>query len=167
MAFLECVSLSFQDPHQELKGKNVLIARCSPELTAARFGLEPVQLSALLQECRQRLSSARAQRPRPHLDTKMLAAWNGERQLCSGGTWMVGSPAGPGCNSSCCDWRAPTEAVGRLRSGAVWKQLHACKPWECQVTVLVLFPSPAASRVQQNSSVGLVQLLWLGCGEGV
>ncbi|XP_039937624.1 spermatogenesis-associated protein 20 isoform X4 [Hirundo rustica] len=66
-----------KDPHQELKGKNVLIARCSPELTAARFGLEPVQLSALLQECRQRLSSARAQRPRPHLDTKMLAAWNG------------------------------------------------------------------------------------------
>ncbi|XP_066056679.1 spermatogenesis-associated protein 20 isoform X4 [Chamaea fasciata] len=66
-----------KDPHQELKGKNVLISRSSPELTAARFGLEPVQLSALLQECRQRLSSARAQRPRPHLDTKMLAAWNG------------------------------------------------------------------------------------------
>ncbi|XP_009878504.1 PREDICTED: spermatogenesis-associated protein 20 [Charadrius vociferus] len=29
-----------QDPHQELKGKNVLIVRCSLELTAARFGLE-------------------------------------------------------------------------------------------------------------------------------
>ncbi|XP_077044316.1 spermatogenesis-associated protein 20 isoform X5 [Agelaius phoeniceus] len=66
-----------KDPHQELKGKNVLIARCPPELTAARFGLEPGRLSALLQECQQRLSSARAQRPRPHLDTKMLAAWNG------------------------------------------------------------------------------------------
>uniref|UniRef100_A0A8C3N9T8 Spermatogenesis-associated protein 20-like TRX domain-containing protein n=1 Tax=Geospiza parvula TaxID=87175 RepID=A0A8C3N9T8_GEOPR len=66
-----------KDPHQELKGKNVLIARYPLELTAARFGLEPGQLSALLQECQQRLSSARAQRPRPHLDTKMLAAWNG------------------------------------------------------------------------------------------
>lgn len=83
MAFLQHVSLSLQDPHQELKGKNVLIARCSPELTAARFGLEPGRLSALLQECQQRLSSARAQRPRPHLDTKMLAAWNGEGWLCS------------------------------------------------------------------------------------
>lgn len=82
------VSLSLQDPHQELKGKNVLIARCSPELTAARFRLEPGRLSALLQECRQRLSSARAQRPRPHLDTKMLAAWNGERRLRSGGTCL-------------------------------------------------------------------------------
>ncbi|OWK57640.1 Spermatogenesis-associated protein 20 [Lonchura striata] len=66
-----------RDPHQELKGKNVLIVHCSPELTAAKFGLEPGQLSTLLQECQQRLSSARAQRPQPHLDTKMLAAWNG------------------------------------------------------------------------------------------
>ncbi|KAM9258534.1 LOW QUALITY PROTEIN: spermatogenesis-associated protein 20 [Cariama cristata] len=66
-----------QDPHQELKGKNVLIVRSSAELTAARFGLEPGRLGALLREGRRRLSTARAQRPRPHLDTKMLAAWNG------------------------------------------------------------------------------------------
>ncbi|NXK21853.1 SPT20 protein, partial [Arenaria interpres] len=66
-----------QDPHQELKGKNVLIVRYSPELTAAKFGLEPGGLGALLREGRRRLSAARAQRPRPHLDTKMLAAWNG------------------------------------------------------------------------------------------
>ncbi|XP_064322988.1 spermatogenesis-associated protein 20 [Phalacrocorax carbo] len=66
-----------KDPHQELKGKNVLIVQCSLELTAARFGLELGRLGALLQESRRRLSAARAQRPRPHLDTKMLAAWNG------------------------------------------------------------------------------------------
>ncbi|KFP32791.1 Spermatogenesis-associated protein 20, partial [Colius striatus] len=30
-----------QDPHEELKGKNVLTVRCSPELTAQRLGLEP------------------------------------------------------------------------------------------------------------------------------
>lgn len=79
------MGLCFQDPHQELKGKNVLIVRCSPEVTAAQFGLEPGRLGALLQEGRRRLSTARAQRPRPHLDTKMLAAWNGEWGLCSGG----------------------------------------------------------------------------------
>ncbi|XP_009562236.2 spermatogenesis-associated protein 20 [Cuculus canorus] len=66
-----------KDPHQELKGKNVLIAQCSPELTAERFRLEPGRLDVLLQEGRHRLSTARAQRPRPHLDTKMLSAWNG------------------------------------------------------------------------------------------
>lgn len=31
---------------------------------------------------------------------------------------------------------------------------------------MALFPSPAASREQQNSSRGSVQLLWLSCGEG-
>ncbi|XP_067164391.1 spermatogenesis-associated protein 20 isoform X1 [Apteryx mantelli] len=66
-----------KDPHKELKGKNVLIVKSSLELTAARFGLELGRLSALLRESRQRLSAARAQRPRPHLDTKMLASWNG------------------------------------------------------------------------------------------
>ncbi|XP_065591569.1 spermatogenesis-associated protein 20 isoform X1 [Cyrtonyx montezumae] len=66
-----------KDPHKELQGKNVLIVRSSPELTATRFGLEPGQLGAVLQEGRHRLQAARAQRPRPHLDTKMLSSWNG------------------------------------------------------------------------------------------
>lgn len=84
--------LSFQDPHQELKGKNVLIVRGSPELTASRFGLEPQRLGAVLQEGRQRLAAARAQRPRPHLDSKMLAAWNGERWLrAAGASTLLGA----------------------------------------------------------------------------
>lgn len=124
MAFLERVSLSLQDPHQELKGKNVLIARSSLELTAARFGLEPGRLSALLQECRHRLCSARAQRPRPHLDTKMLAAWNGERWLHSGNTclgWAQPGPAGTG--------ELPQRHWDQgLWSWAGWKQPHTCKP---------------------------------------
>lgn len=78
--FLERGS-QLQDPHQELKGKNVLIIRSSPELTAARFGLEQGRLSALLRDSQHRLRAARAQRPRPHLDTKMLASWNGERGI--------------------------------------------------------------------------------------
>lgn len=73
------MGLSLQDPHQELKGKNVLIIRSSLELTAARFGLEQGRLSALLLDSQHRLRAARAQRPRPHLDTKMLASWNGEQ----------------------------------------------------------------------------------------
>lgn len=108
------MGLSLQDPHQELKGKNVLIVRGSPELTATQFGLEPGRLGALLQEGQQRLSTARAQRPRPHLDTKMLAAWNGERQLSSGRAclgWTHRRCPEPGVlgacgNESCWDWTA-------------------------------------------------------------
>uniref|UniRef100_A0A8D2LH20 Spermatogenesis associated 20 n=1 Tax=Varanus komodoensis TaxID=61221 RepID=A0A8D2LH20_VARKO len=66
-----------KDPHNELKGKNVLIVQYSLELTAARFGLELEQLKTLLIKSRERLYKARALRPRPHLDSKMLASWNG------------------------------------------------------------------------------------------
>ncbi|XP_060620737.2 spermatogenesis-associated protein 20 isoform X1 [Anolis sagrei] len=66
-----------KDPHNELKGKNVLIMQYSLELTAARFGLGLEQLKRMLVKSREQLYKARVQRPRPHLDTKMLAAWNG------------------------------------------------------------------------------------------
>ncbi|XP_061472010.1 spermatogenesis-associated protein 20 isoform X4 [Rhineura floridana] len=65
------------DPHNELKGKNVLIVQYSLELTAARFGLELEQLKMLLVKSREQLYKARRLRPRPHLDSKMLASWNG------------------------------------------------------------------------------------------
>ncbi|KAH0629442.1 hypothetical protein JD844_011512 [Phrynosoma platyrhinos] len=66
-----------KDPHNELKGKNVLIVQYSLELTAARFGLELEQLKTMLVKSREKLYKVRVQRPRPHLDTKMLASWNG------------------------------------------------------------------------------------------
>ncbi|XP_048343624.1 spermatogenesis-associated protein 20 isoform X2 [Sphaerodactylus townsendi] len=66
-----------KDPHNELKGKNVLMIQYSLELTAARFGLGLEELKALLTKSREKLYMARRQRPRPHLDTKMLASWNG------------------------------------------------------------------------------------------
>ncbi|KAM6317306.1 spermatogenesis-associated protein 20 isoform 1-T1 [Podargus strigoides] len=102
-----------QDPHQELKGKNVLIARCSPELTAARFGLEPGCVGALLREGRRRLSAARAQRPRPHLDTKMLAAWNG---LMISGFAQAGAAL------------AEQEYVSRAAQAAAFLQRHLFDP---------------------------------------
>ncbi|XP_029456502.1 spermatogenesis-associated protein 20 isoform X4 [Rhinatrema bivittatum] len=69
--------LSDKDPHGELTGKNVLMMRYSLELTAARFGLDMSHLKSILSECRDQLYEARSQRPRPHLDIKMLASWNG------------------------------------------------------------------------------------------
>ncbi|XP_010217018.1 PREDICTED: spermatogenesis-associated protein 20 [Tinamus guttatus] len=48
-----------KDPHGELRGKNVLMSRSSPERTAARFGLPRGRLGALLHRGRQSLA------PRP------------------------------------------------------------------------------------------------------
>ncbi|KAK5880800.1 hypothetical protein CesoFtcFv8_021671 [Champsocephalus esox] len=66
-----------QDPHGELGGQNVLIVRYSVELTAARFGLSVDRVSELLSAARAKMADVRKTRPRPHLDTKMLASWNG------------------------------------------------------------------------------------------
>ncbi|XP_078794191.1 spermatogenesis-associated protein 20 isoform X3 [Oryzias latipes] len=66
-----------QDPHGELQGHNVLIIRYSLELTAAHFGVSLEKVVELLTSARARLAEVRKVRPRPHLDTKMLASWNG------------------------------------------------------------------------------------------
>ncbi|XP_024120255.1 spermatogenesis-associated protein 20 isoform X3 [Oryzias melastigma] len=67
----------YGDPHGELQGQNVLIVRYSLELTAAHFGIAVEMLDDLLTSARARLAEVRRGRPRPHLDTKMLASWNG------------------------------------------------------------------------------------------
>ncbi|XP_067432075.1 spermatogenesis-associated protein 20 [Thunnus thynnus] len=66
-----------QDPHGELQGQNVLIVRYSVELTAARFGISVGKVNELLASARGKMAEVRKSRPRPHLDTKMLASWNG------------------------------------------------------------------------------------------
>ncbi|KAM4716017.1 spermatogenesis-associated protein 20 isoform 1-T1 [Anableps anableps] len=66
-----------QDPHGELQGKNVLIVRYSVELTAAHFGITVEKVNELMTSARGRMAEVRKIRPRPHLDTKMLASWNG------------------------------------------------------------------------------------------
>jgi uncharacterized protein YyaL (SSP411 family) len=55
-----------QDPHGEFEGRNILWLQ-QPQLAS-----EPDIAGA-----RRRLFEARSQRPRPHLDDKILASWNG------------------------------------------------------------------------------------------
>jgi uncharacterized protein YyaL (SSP411 family) len=66
-----------QDPHNELKNQNVLIASGSEEETAEKLQLDVATVQAALKEGREILYEARQKRPRPHLDDKMLTAWNG------------------------------------------------------------------------------------------
>ncbi len=55
------------DPHHEFTGKNILVERGPAE---------PADLASLARS-RATLFDARARRPRPHLDDKVLTAWNG------------------------------------------------------------------------------------------
>jgi len=65
------------DPHREFAGKNILIELRSAAETAALLGLSTEDVVRSLAASREILLRHRAGRPRPHLDDKILTAWNG------------------------------------------------------------------------------------------
>ncbi len=65
------------DPQDEFRGKNILIGRHTIAETAKHFRKTDGEIEKLLAECRAKLFSIREKRPRPHLDDKIIAAWNG------------------------------------------------------------------------------------------
>jgi len=66
-----------QDVRGELKGKNVLYEAHSTEETAKKFHISVELTAEKLTAGRKRLLAARAGRPRPPLDDKIITAWNG------------------------------------------------------------------------------------------
>ena len=65
------------DPHEEFNGKNILIQRYSLEDAAEKLDTTPAALAQELAADRTRLFRQRESRPRPHLDDKVITAWNG------------------------------------------------------------------------------------------
>jgi uncharacterized protein YyaL (SSP411 family) len=65
------------DPHDEFRGKNILIERHTISETARHFNKSEEEIAKVLAQSRQKLFAIRAQRARPHLDDKIIAAWNG------------------------------------------------------------------------------------------
>jgi uncharacterized protein YyaL (SSP411 family) len=65
------------DPHGEFTGKNLLYTAAAVEDIAARTGRAADEVVDVLGRARLALFAARLSRPRPHLDDKVLAAWNG------------------------------------------------------------------------------------------
>jgi uncharacterized protein YyaL (SSP411 family) len=65
------------DPHHEFAGKNILFAAHTVAETAGHFGKAEPDMAAELHQACDLLFAARAARPRPHLDDKILTAWNG------------------------------------------------------------------------------------------
>ncbi|MBI4376850.1 MAG: thioredoxin domain-containing protein [Elusimicrobia bacterium] len=65
------------DPQGEFEGKNILYESKTLEQLALQFGMTPARALEKLEWATQRLLEARAARPRPHLDDKILTSWNG------------------------------------------------------------------------------------------
>jgi uncharacterized protein YyaL (SSP411 family) len=65
------------DPQGEFENQNILFIAQTIEDVAAREGRPVDDVMRVLAHARQRLYDARAERPRPHLDDKIITAWNG------------------------------------------------------------------------------------------
>jgi uncharacterized protein YyaL (SSP411 family) len=65
------------DPHGELTGTNTLFRAFSVKKTAEFFKKTPEEIQALVERGLKTLFEARIKRPRPHLDDKVITAWNG------------------------------------------------------------------------------------------
>jgi uncharacterized protein YyaL (SSP411 family) len=65
------------DPQGEFVGKNLLYTASSIDDLAAESGRTPQEVEDALERARRALFARREERPRPHLDDKVLTAWNG------------------------------------------------------------------------------------------
>jgi uncharacterized protein YyaL (SSP411 family) len=65
------------DPHSEFTGKNILFEAHTPEETAQHFSKPVEEVKNAIAAAAEKLLVARSQRVRPHLDDKVLTAWNG------------------------------------------------------------------------------------------
>jgi uncharacterized protein len=65
------------DPHHEFTGKSILMQQRSLAATAQALGLAPEVAAERLGAALETLRDVREKRPRPHLDDKIITAWNG------------------------------------------------------------------------------------------
>ncbi|XP_050363698.1 uncharacterized protein LOC126782482 [Argentina anserina] len=71
-----CDLSRLSDPQSEFKGKNVLIERKN-DSEASKFSLSVEEYLDILGRSKRKLFEKRCSRPRPHLDDKVIVAWNG------------------------------------------------------------------------------------------
>ncbi len=68
---------ALQDPHGEFTGRNILYQARTVDEVARELGVSREDVETALTRSRDLLFRIRSARPRPHLDDKVLAAWNG------------------------------------------------------------------------------------------
>jgi uncharacterized protein YyaL (SSP411 family) len=104
------------DPQGEFVGQNILYVAQAVDDIAARTGTSPDDVMRTLADARASLFEARSHRPRPHLDDKILAGWNGlmVAAFARAARVLVDSPRRD-------DWRRAAERAATWMKRELWQ----------------------------------------------
>lgn len=67
----------YKDPHDEFKGKNVLMITTTEEEIAKNLNITEKAVKKALDQSKEILYEVRQKRPKPHRDDKFITSWNG------------------------------------------------------------------------------------------
>ncbi|RPJ69726.1 MAG: thioredoxin domain-containing protein [Acidobacteria bacterium] len=112
---------ALQDPQGEFRGLNILYQATSPEDAGRRYGLPADVVGAVVARARQILFEARASRPRPHLDDKVLTAWNGLMIAAAARASRVVQALDPGAGGRGASWLAMAERAAAFVRDRMWQ----------------------------------------------
>jgi hypothetical protein len=112
------------DPQGEFENRNILYAAESVEEVARATGRSPADVSRTLDDATRVLFEARARRPRPGLDDKILVAWNGLMMAAFARASRVlpasHAPRGGAMSARADAWRDPARDAARFIEATLW-----------------------------------------------
>jgi hypothetical protein len=113
------------DPHGEFTGTNLLYTAATVEDVAARTGKSAEDVIEALGRIRLVLFAARLDRPRPHLDDKVLAAWNGLTIAAFARASRVLRAPGLGLSETASSHLATAERAAQFVRTELWNESRA------------------------------------------
>ena len=114
---IEDAGNALSDPQGEFTNQNILYVAQTIEEVAARSGRSAADVEAVLDRARGTLFEARSSRPRPHLDDKIITAWNGLMiaAFARAARVLVDSPRRA-------EWRQAAERAARSVRTHLWRE---------------------------------------------
>ena len=112
---------ALQDPQGEFTGRNILYQSMSIEDAARRHRIAAGDVRAAIDRARTTLFEARSSRPRPHLDDKVLTAWNGLMIGACARASRVVAALDPGGADRASGWLAMGERAAAFVRDRMWQ----------------------------------------------
>ncbi len=127
------------DPHREFEGKNTLLKRMTASVAAKAVGFPEADAGIALAHCREKLLAIRSARPRPHLDDKIITAWNG---------LMISAFARGGLTFDDAGYRCSAQRSAAFVRANLWKDGRLLRSYRGAPGAVPAFADDYASLIQ-------------------